>query len=139
ARPPPRPEHRPTVSALTVLRLEDRRLPATVVWDGGPAGTGIDWLAAANWAGDVRPGPADDAVIGTAGPAVVLGGDAEVRSVSVAAGRTLQLAGGALSLGPAASALGTLALAGGTLDPADGAALTAGTVTGPGTLTLAAG
>lgn len=30
---------------------------ADIVWDGGPAGTGTNWLDAVNWAGDVVPRP----------------------------------------------------------------------------------
>src|SRR6187431_2447721 len=45
-------------------QLEDRRVLATVNWDGGLSGTGTDWGTAANWVGDVLPGSTDDAVIG---------------------------------------------------------------------------
>ena len=44
------------------MRLEDRTVPtATITWDGG--GGNFDWGTAANWAGDVLPGAADDVVI----------------------------------------------------------------------------
>src|SRR5258708_1253276 len=46
--------------------LEDRLAPATVSWDGGPAGTGTNWNTAANWVGDVLPGSGDTAQIGAA-------------------------------------------------------------------------
>src|SRR4051794_29353440 len=29
---------------LDVQRLEDRTLPATIAWDGGPTGNGTDWI-----------------------------------------------------------------------------------------------
>src|SRR5687767_1358930 len=42
--------------------LEDRRVLATVTWDGG-AGT-FAWGDVLNWDGDTLPGVADDVVIG---------------------------------------------------------------------------
>lgn len=42
---------------LWIEALEDRRLLATVQWDGGPLGDGTDWNDPANWAGDELPGP----------------------------------------------------------------------------------
>ena len=51
--------------------LEDRLAPAVVSWDGGSLGTGTDWNVAANWVGDVRPGPNDDAVIDVPGTITV--------------------------------------------------------------------
>ena len=61
-------------------RLEDRRLLATVVWDGG--GDGSQWDIAANWAGDVLPGPGDDVVL-PSGAAVTLDQDVQVDSVEI--------------------------------------------------------
>ncbi len=58
--------------ALGMERLECRQMPANIVWDGGVAGTGTDFNAAANWVGDVLPGAADIAVINTAGPTITL-------------------------------------------------------------------
>jgi hypothetical protein len=42
--------------------LEDRRLLASIHWDGGAA-PNRDWFAAANWVGNVLPGVEDVAVI----------------------------------------------------------------------------
>ncbi|MBL9001332.1 MAG: hypothetical protein JNK25_09375 [Phycisphaerae bacterium] len=50
--------------------LESRTLLATVVWDGGPAGTGTNFHDRFNWAGDALPVAADDAVI-PAGAAMI--------------------------------------------------------------------
>ncbi|MEM7560918.1 MAG: hypothetical protein AAF394_17480, partial [Planctomycetota bacterium] len=44
-------------------RLEDRRMLATVTWDGGIAGDGTDWHVADNWAGDQLPGETDDVIV----------------------------------------------------------------------------
>jgi hypothetical protein len=116
-------------------------VPATVVWDGGPTGQGTDWLDPANWAGDVLPGPADDAVISPAAEGqpgqIALPGSTAVHSAAV--GRTLRLTAGALTVGPAASTFTRLALDGGALAPADGATITDSTIDGPGTLTNPAG
>src|SRR4051812_45284033 len=49
---------------LRLTALEDRAVPASFTWDGGPAGAGTDFTAGVNWVGDVAPGSADDASIG---------------------------------------------------------------------------
>ncbi|MFO0810818.1 MAG: hypothetical protein U0746_19485 [Gemmataceae bacterium] len=51
---------------LRVTRLEDRRTPAIVVWDGG--GFDAKWSTAGNWVGDVAP-RAGDSLTFPAGPA----------------------------------------------------------------------
>jgi hypothetical protein len=75
-------------------QLEDRTVPAMIVWDGGPTGQGTNWLDPANWVGDVLPGPNDDAVIGPAAPGqpteITLTGNAAVHSATVT-GVTLSL------------------------------------------------
>lgn len=45
--------------------LEDRRVLATIVWDGG-AGT-FQWGDDLNWSSDAQPGPFDDVIIGNIG------------------------------------------------------------------------
>src|SRR5438552_18694061 len=40
-------------------RLEDRTVPSTVAWDGGPTGNGTNWHEPVNRVGDVQPGAAD--------------------------------------------------------------------------------
>src|SRR5262245_54127627 len=96
-------------------QLEDRAVPATILWDGGPTGLGTNWLDPVNWAGDVLPGPNDDAVIGTANNGqpgtVTLSGSASVQNVSVAAEASLILAS-ATSDYPTLQASGSLSNAG---------------------------
>jgi hypothetical protein len=75
-------------------RLEDRTVPATILWDGGPTGQGTNWLDPVNWAGDVLPGPNDDAVVGPAAP----GQSAEVTLTGTAAVRSATVSGGTLRL-----------------------------------------
>src|SRR5262245_59924528 len=60
-----RPNRRPPRARLTVERLDDRIVPATVYWDGG--GLDPDWNNPRNWSGDRLPGRADDVVIDVPG------------------------------------------------------------------------
>lgn len=107
-------------------RLEDRTVPSTITWDGGPTGTGTQWLDPVNWVGDVLPGPNDDAVIAAAGTGqpttLVLGGSATVRSANVS--RTVQVTAGVLTIGNGISTFTDLELNGGTLTPQNGAQIT---------------
>src|SRR6476660_1406076 len=81
-----------TKRGLRLERLEERAVPATVFWDGGPAGNGTNWLTPANWVGDVLPGLHDDAVISTgAGGAIGLTASTSVHSVT--SSRTIQITG----------------------------------------------
>jgi hypothetical protein len=68
--------------------LEDRRLLASVAWDGGPDGTGIDWYEPTNWSTDEVPLPGDEVTIG-AGYTVAIDAD-----VSFSAGGSLTLESG---------------------------------------------
>jgi hypothetical protein len=116
----------PARARIRLERLEDRTVPAQIVWDGGPAGTGTVWLTPANWAGDVLPGPNDDAVINAiagVSTAITVGGSTAVRSATVNTSRDVRLTAGIFSTGAAVSKFYDLALAGGTLDLADGATL----------------
>jgi len=69
-------------------------VPATILWDGGLTGQGMNWLDPVNWVGDVVPGTSDDAVIGPAGAGqateITLTGIASVHSATVT-GVTLSL------------------------------------------------
>src|SRR5688572_6390693 len=58
---------RPAVACLGQLfeALEQRQLMSVVHWDGGGDGTTL--MDPLNWAGDVLPGPADDAVVDVVG------------------------------------------------------------------------
>ena len=94
--------------------LENRLVLATILWDGGPAGTGTTWNTAANWVGDVLPGAADDAVIGSAFSAVTITSPGNVSIHGVTSAATLQITGGSFSVA-AASSTNRLTLDGGTL------------------------
>lgn len=76
---------------LAVEQLEDRLAPAVIQWDGGPTGIGTDFNTAANWVGDVVPGPSDDAVIGPAftGQVIATNTDTNLLSLTTAAPFTI--------------------------------------------------
>jgi hypothetical protein len=76
-----------------LLRLEDRLVPSTVVWNGGPEGTGTLWNDPTNWVGGHVPGGGDDAVIDAnfAGITIVANQDVTIHSVTSEA--ALQITG----------------------------------------------
>jgi hypothetical protein len=127
-------------SRLTLQRLEDRRTPATVTWDGG-AGTN-SWFDAANWSDDKLPVAVDDVVI-TTGAGVSFNGAAAVASISSTTPFTL--AGGSLDVSGVATFGNAFTQTGGTLDGSGTVTLngpwswTGGAVQGAGTLALSAG
>jgi len=89
---------------------------ADVVWDGGAAGTGTAWRTAVNWAGDVVPGSADNAIFGSVGTVTIgtfdmgaAGGIQQVGAITFGAGRTTSLR---LSTLTSSSANGVLVLNG---------------------------
>src|SRR5437762_1964873 len=101
---------------LVLEHLEDRLAPAVILWDGGPLGTGTSWNNPVNWAGDMLPGAADDAQIGSAftGITVISSGNVTVRSVASAA--ALQVTAGTFALGAATSQIdAALTVSGGAL------------------------
>ncbi|MBX3402836.1 MAG: hypothetical protein KF699_05405, partial [Phycisphaeraceae bacterium] len=63
--------------------LEQRVLLATIMWDGGPDGTGTNFHDPVNWVGDVLPGSEDDAVIPTmpGSPVIVISQSTGLRSL----------------------------------------------------------
>jgi len=136
----PYPIRMRTRSRLTLQRLEDRRTPATVTWDGG-AGTS-SWFDAANWSDDKLPAAVDDVVIATGG-GVNFNGAAAVASISSTTPFTI--AGGSLDISGTATFGSSLTHTGGTLEGSGAVTLngpwswTGGTVQGVGTLVLAAG
>ena len=77
-----------------LLRLEDRLVPSTVVWNGGPDGTGTLWSDPTNWVGGRVPGGGDDAVIDAnfAGITILANQDVTIHSVTSEA--ALQITGG---------------------------------------------
>jgi hypothetical protein len=110
--------------------LEERRFLATIIWDDG--GGDNDWNNAANWLdqtnglNDVKPGAADDAVIGAAFAArtIVTDGNETINSVTSAV--SLTIAGGIFTVGNDVSDASRL----------DGNfTLTAGSLEGTGTFT----
>jgi hypothetical protein len=105
-----RPPARRGWPRLRLHRLEDRTVPAQIVWDGGPTGTGTNWLDRANWAGDRLPGPADDAVLGGGAVAVLTDTATTVRSATIAAGATFRLAGATLQFADSITNAGTIEL-----------------------------
>ncbi len=71
-----------------IEQLEDRRLLATVLWDGG--GNGTSWTDAANWDGDKLPAASDEVQLAS-GSNVTLDTDVDVASLWVQRGSTLGL------------------------------------------------
>src|SRR5205823_5090649 len=96
--------------------LEPRQLMASIAWDGTGDGTTLN--QAANWAGDVLPGVADDAVINVAGaPTISLPfGPYSVHSLTCA--ETFNMAGGTLTLAAASALSGPFSMSTGTLNGA---------------------
>ncbi|MGQ0627091.1 MAG: beta strand repeat-containing protein [Phycisphaerales bacterium] len=104
---------RPTQNPPHFSHLEARTLMAVIGFDGGPTGLGTSWNDPVNWAGDVLPGSADDAVIDSAGPGVVISANASVRTVSSM--RPLLLGSGVFTIGSASTLAGRLTMSGGFL------------------------
>jgi len=103
-----------------VETLEDRRLLATIVWDGG--GVENDWNDAANWydetndVNDVKPGPGDDAEIRAGFANETIESDASETIRSVISDADLAVTGGSFEITSGDSTVnGDLALSGGTL------------------------
>ena len=97
-------------------QLEPRRLLSTVEWDGGTTGNGTNLADPLNWAGDVLPGPADDAIIGATGtsPTLTLAGVLTLNSLT--SSRTLQVnSGGNLGVATTATLSASLNLTAGRL------------------------
>jgi RHS repeat-associated protein len=96
--------------------LERRELLAAVLFDGGSGGEGTNWDVAENWAGDVLPGPNDDAIIGSqfAGRTIISSSD--VRVNSVASDASLAISGGVFSTLSMSSVNNAFTLGGGTLN-----------------------
>jgi hypothetical protein len=95
--------------------LESRQMLAVVVWDGGPTGTATDFNTAANWVGDVLPGPADTAVINTAGNAITF--SSGTRTITnLETSRDMQFSGGSLVTSGTNTITAVLRMQGGTLN-----------------------
>ena len=114
---------------LFLEELETRLSPAVILWDGGPTATGTIWNAAANWAGDVLPGPVDDAQIGGAFASITVTSSSDVTIRSVTSAAALQVIAGTFALGAADSRIDAAFTVSGTLR------LDGTTLNGSGTLT----
>ena len=96
--------------------LETRLSPAVVLWDGGAMATGTSWNNPVNWVGDVLPGPADDAQIGSAFNGVTITSSSNVTIHSLTTAAAIQVTTGTFALGAAVSRIDAdLTVSGGTL------------------------
>src|SRR5215475_5006510 len=87
---------------------------ATVSWDGG--GGNNSWHTAANWSGNVVPGPNDDVVIDVPGDITVVFSSGSTSIRSLLCQESFQLTGGTLTVTAGASVInGPLRLAAGSL------------------------
>jgi hypothetical protein len=131
-----RPAHRTTPRHLE--QLESRLLFAAISWDGGPTGTGTNFLDPVNWAGDTLPGPSDDALI-PAGPTITLSGSISLNSLN--SSRPITQTAGTFTLA-SDSSLTQFSLQSGTLTGSgnitinNGLTWTGGSITGTGILSV---
>jgi hypothetical protein len=101
-----------------------------VNWTGGPTGLGTDWADRTNWAGNVVPTTADDAVIGSAFSAVTIVASVNAGARTLRSSAPVRVDGGTFSLGAGTSVIdGGLTVEGGALS------LTGTTLDGLGALT----
>ena len=91
-------------------RLEERVVPAVILWDGG-GGDNL-WSNRLNWSTDVLPGPADDVRI-AAGNDVVFSGSATVKTID--SGGDLTLIDGSLASTHGMTFRADLTIVGGSL------------------------
>ncbi len=134
---------RPHRTRLFCESLETRLAPASIAWDGGPTSTGTDWLTAANWAGDVLPGIADEAVIGGAFATATINVNGNVSINKLTSSATVQISSGTYTLATASTSA-KFTMAGGTLEGAGDLSVsgvfswTGGTMQGTGKTSLSA-
>ena len=100
---------------LAIEPLEPRALLATVVWDGGPSGLGVNWQDKTNWLGDSLPGQQDDVEIGAAFAGSTISSSADVTVRSVSSQAPLNIANGTFSVSANSVLQRSLAVAGGKL------------------------
>lgn len=113
-----RPGRRPLAAEM----LEDRTLPAPIVWTGA-----VDhsfWTTPGNWDLARVPALGDDVSIGN-GDTVLFNTTVEVTSLALATGSGLNVVGGALTLDAASTLSGSVSFSSGTLE-AKGSAVLAG-------------
>jgi filamentous hemagglutinin len=91
--------------------LEDRLSPATVNWVGN--GDGLSWGDPQNWSGGALPAAADDVVINTAPPDVVVIHDSGTDTIhSLQSQNGVLLSGGSLTIAAGSAINNTLTLSG---------------------------
>ncbi|MCC7389864.1 MAG: hypothetical protein IT431_13975 [Phycisphaerales bacterium] len=100
---------------VSVEQLEARLVLASVVWDGGPSGTGTSWQDPANWAGDVLPANGDDVTISVAADPLILYSSGTLTLNSLMTDEDLRLSGGELGVSGAADINAVLSLSGGAM------------------------
>src|SRR5437867_1656831 len=98
---------------LYLEQLEDRTLPAVVMWTN-PAGG--DWDTPGNWSTGSVPGAADDAVINTSGISVTHSTGASDAINSLDSQAAIALSGGSLSIASASTINNSFTLSGGVLN-----------------------
>ncbi len=123
---------------LLIESMEDRRVLATVHWDGGADGTGTLWANAENWVGDVIPGASDDAVIGDAYASRVIEIQADTAVAGINSKAALSLSSGTLSVGSATLDNSLTVAAGAVLVAGPAGFVGAGSILNQGTI-LASG
>ena len=120
--------------------LERRELLATITWDGGGDGTTL--TEAANWTGDVAPGPADDAVINVGATPTITLSSGSFSVLSLTCAETFTMSGGTLTLAAASAFSGAFTITSGTItgagdiDVTTSMTWTNGTISGAGSLTI---
>ena len=107
--------HVSTTALVEVQRLETRTLLAAIAWDGGVSGTGTNWNDPANWVGDVKPGVADDAIVGAAFSGVTIISTANESVNSITSEAALRFNAGTMTVATNTNLVRGLTLAGGTL------------------------
>ncbi|MBX7105620.1 MAG: hypothetical protein K1X57_16170 [Gemmataceae bacterium] len=115
---------RPRKSALRLLSLESRDVPAAVAWDGG-AGTNL-WSDAANWDTNTLPAAGDDVTIGGAAQVVFSAAAPNVSLASVTSTAPFLLSGGVLDIATTGNFSGAFTQTGGTLQGTGAVSLSGG-------------
>jgi hypothetical protein len=123
-----------------IEHLEARQLLATIGWDGGGDGTTLN--DPANWAGDVLPGPSDDAIIGLASSPTISFSSGTFTVHSLTCTEAFNMSGGTLNVATASTFSGALFMSGGVITGLGAITIEgpftwdAGTLTGAGATTI---
>lgn len=114
-----------------LLRLENRLVPASVVWDGG-AGNGL-WSDPVNWVGDTLPAAGDDVTITSATPVTFDPAAPGVALGSLTVQAPFFITGGVLDVAGASAFADAVTQSGGTFQGAGVATFFAGVTFAGGT------